>query len=477
MMTTGKKSQPATAHRNAKAPASLPPLDRFGGRTDITLNSTGFSHTEKYKGRWTLVSPEGHPFFSIGIDVVGVGDTFSCISKRKDQFSDVISEKNDPKFAAAWKPWYGYGPYGQNCSDLIFSQYVRNQIIKYGVNWMSIWKETTIHRLKKWRINTFGAWSHDGTIRQGKMPYVAFGADWSDCPLIPGIRLPDVFDPAFEKNVTESVKMIAKKKYDPYLIGRFTGNELAWFGDWQNGKTVVDLIQEAPASLAAKKAWIQFLKVKYVGINKLNKTWETDFASFENLLAMRDKVPSSPIALNDAERFLEFFADRYFRITTEALKRYDPNHLILGVRYAGYAPKQVIHANGRYCDILSINIYGMLPVFERFQKFGEFTDKPWIIGEFSFGAKDSGLPDRQSGLMLSNQAERGKAYQRYVSEALAIPSIVGVHWFQYIDQPATGRYDGEDYNSGWVDVNDQPYKEFVQRASLINANIPLIYDY
>ena len=117
----------------------------------------------------------------------------------------------------------------------------------------------------------------------------------------------------------------------------------------------------------------------------------------------------------------------------------------------------------------------MLPVFERFQNLGEFTEKPWLIGEYSFRAKDSGLPNRQVGLMLSSQAERGKAYQLYVSEALTIPSIVGVHWFQYIDQPATGRYDGEDYNSGWVNVNDQPYKEFVQRASLINANIPLIY--
>jgi len=34
-------------------------------------------------------------------------------------------------------------------------------------------------------------------------------------------------------------------------------------------------------------------------------------------------------------------------------------------------------------------------------------------------------------------------------------------WFQWIDQPPTGRSDGENYNIGFLDVTDRPYKELV----------------
>ena len=39
---------------------------------------------------------------------------------------------------------------------------------------------------------------------------------------------------------------------------------------------------------------------------------------------------------------------------------------------------------------------------------------------------------------------------------------MGTHWFQYADQPATGRGDGENYQIGFVDVCDTPYPEIVK---------------
>ena len=46
------------------------------------------------------------------------------------------------------------------------------------------------------------------------------------------------------------------------------------------------------------------------------------------------------------------------------------------------------------------------------------------------------------------QVERGVAYSYYVENAAAHPAIIGTHWYQWIDQPATGRRDGENYNIG-----------------------------
>ena len=39
---------------------------------------------------------------------------------------------------------------------------------------------------------------------------------------------------------------------------------------------------------------------------------------------------------------------------------------------------------------------------------------------------------------------------------------MGTHYFQWADQPATGRFDGENYNIGLVDVTDRPYPGLVE---------------
>jgi hypothetical protein len=52
-----------------------PKRDRYGGLLGAGgFRATGFFRTERRDGRWWLVTPEGNPFFSIGMDVVGVSD-------------------------------------------------------------------------------------------------------------------------------------------------------------------------------------------------------------------------------------------------------------------------------------------------------------------------------------------------------------------------------------------------------------------
>ena len=49
------------------------------------------------------------------------------------------------------------------------------------------------------------------------------------------------------------------------------------------------------------------------------------------------------------------------------------------------------------------------------------------------------------------------------------PALVGCHWFQYVDEPLTGRsYDGENYNIGFLTVTDTPYPELVAAARAIH---------
>jgi len=63
---------------------------------------------------------------------------------------------------------------------------------------------------------------------------------------------------------------------------------------------------------------------------------------------------------------------------------------------------------------------------------------------------------------VAREEDRGNAYATFLKAALQEPTIVGVHWFQYLDQPVTGRLlDGENGHFSLVGVTDVPYQGFV----------------
>ena len=140
------------------------------------------------------------------------------------------------------------------------------------------------------------------------------------------------------------------------------------------------------------------------------------------------------------------------------MKRVAPQNLYLGCRFSTYN-EVAVKAAGRLCDVMTSNLYGRN--VSGLNLHG--VDAPVLIGEFHFGALDRGL-FHPSGLPLSNQAERADAFASYVRGALRHPAIVGAHWFQYRDEPCTGRFDGENYQIGFVDVCDSPYPETIAAA-------------
>ncbi len=148
----------------------------------------------------------------------------------------------------------------------------------------------------------------------------------------------------------------------------------------------------------------------------------------------------------DCDAFAGALAERYFAVTVAAVKAADPNHMVLGPRF-GYAPQPaVVAAAGRWLDVIAFNSYDADPL--RLIDLCAQTGRPCLVGEFSFRGEDSGLPNtRGGGLRVATQEDRAKSFERYVTVALRRPSLVGYHWFEHADQPAEGRFDGENSNS------------------------------
>ena len=161
-------------------------------------------------------------------------------------------------------------------------------------------------------------------------------------------------------------------------------------------------------------------------------------------------------------------AQRYFEMTTSLVRKHDPNHLILGVRFRGHAPPQVVAASRGLTDAQSVNYYPDDAKLDRelFQTLHELSGRqPVIVSEYSFHALDGRSGNRNRfGFpgQVTDQKARARGYELMTTRLSRLPYVIGADWFQWMDEPPSGRLrDGEDVNFGVVDVADQPYDALV----------------
>ena len=134
----------------------------------------------------------------------------------------------------------------------------------------------------------------------------------------------------------------------------------------------------------------------------------------------------------------------------------------------------MIAAAARYLDVISFNCYE-LDATAQIDAYAA-SGKPCLISEFSFRGDDAGLPNGHgAGPRVASQTERARCFERYVTAALRKPNVVGYHWFEHADQPAEGRFDGENSNYGTVTIEDDPYVELTETMTRVNAAAELIH--
>jgi hypothetical protein len=348
-----------------------------------------------------------------------------------------------------------------------------------GAGWHDAWRQRTRRRLAAWGFNTLGNWSDEAVARGHHLAYtrsinivgdyanVATGYDWWG-------RMPDPFDPRFKAATERAVgKATDGVRDDPWLLGYFADNELAWAAPGAQGRwaLAVGTLRGEPQS-PAKQAFLAMLQHKYGDALRLGVAWGIGVTRWEALQPAGFQAPEPneehPATAQDYSAWLRAYADEYFRTVAQALHRHDPHHLFLGGRFAVRTPEAVA-ACAQWCDVLSINVYADLP--QHGMDLGRLhrLDKPVLISEFSFGSTDRG-PFGAGPVPVWNEALRGEAYARFVQAAAADPVIIGAHWFQYADQPVTGRLlDGENAHFGLVGITDIPFGSFVEAVTAANA--------
>ena len=138
-------------------------------------------------------------------------------------------------------------------------------------------------------------------------------------------------------------------------------------------------------------------------------------------------------------------------------------------RFSSWNRETVLVAR-EHCDVVCFNIYADLPTDGSRGEFLREQDMPVVSGEFHFGALDRGM--FHTGLRRAvDQNDRAAKFAAYMRTAVAEPWCVGAHWFQFRDQPIPGRFDGENYNIGFVTITDTPYAELVAAARTFNREL------
>jgi hypothetical protein len=445
-----------------------PNRDKYGGwAAGPQLKATGFFRVEKYQGKWWLVDPDGRLFWSHGVDCVDSGSA-TPISDREKYFRSLPDENS--RFAQFYGggSWAPHGYY-QNHSPYRTYDFSRaNLLRKYGQDWAATFAEITHRRLKRWGMNTIANWSDRDIYLMRKTSYVctiSYSAKTLEGSEGYWGKFFDVFDPSFRQVLRKRLESEKGRSIgDPWCIGYFVHNELAW-GD-EVSLALATLI--SPADQPAKAVFVDDLKAKYTTIDNLNKTWATNYSSWDALLESR-QAPDKEKAWADLTAFYTKTAETYFGIIRDELEEVAPNQLYMGCRFA-WVNDRAARAAAKFCDIVSYNRYTYSVADHRLP---DGIDKPSIIGEFHFGALDRGM--FHTGLCkTAGQQDRADKYESYVKGALRNPSIVGTHWFQYKDQLTTGRGDGEDYQIGLIDVCDKPYPETIKAVRDVGYNL---YEY
>lgn len=437
--------------------------DAYGGWADgPKLEATERFRTEQVNGKWWLVTPEGHLFFSMGVNCVREGDN-TFVDGREDWFEWV------PKPGEALSEFLGHHGSVHSMAEAIggggvcFNFHGANLKRIYGDAWQEASQDRASRRLKAWGFNTIGMWSRGDVLTGSGIPFVVTAGSHSD-RVVEGSsgywgKMKDVFDPSFSAKTEASIAAVAEKFRDnPLVIGYFVDNEMSWSGIPQGALA-------SPLDQPARMAFIDDLRQRYETIEKLNAAWGASAADWDSLRAPARPTPQSQA---DIEAFEYRFAKHYFDTIAAALRKHAPGQLYLGCRFTPvYAPKNALRACAEAVDVISINAYAPDIAPDRMTEYG----KPVIIGEFHFGALDRGM--FHTGLMsAANQEDRARKYVRYVESVAANPAFVGCHWFQYMDQPLTGRtLDGENYAIGLINTADLPYTEFVEAATDLHQRL------
>ena len=409
-------------------------FDIYGGLIDEQMRqkATGFFYKAKIGDRWWIIDPLGYPCYIRAVS--GFGINYLSSPNQKDAALEKYGTSEKWGIAATRQlkdDWYFNAGTG-NSNDI----------------------KNVVHRtIYQGAVGFVGSYGTSIGTNNSKGGNTTFALN----------NTMNVFDPAFVDWCDQKAQSLSAD--DEWLLGRTMDNELPI-----DTHMLYNYLRLSPAdplahySYATAWTWL---------VNFTGKEDPTDADITEEMLQI----------------FVGFVYDRFYYIGSSAIRKYDPNYMVLGSRLlTGFMNQPwVFRFAGLHLDCLTINWYGQWDIPVEDLKFvSENANLPFMITEFYTKGMDSGLDNtRGAGWVVKTQQDRGDFYQCYTLRLLECKNLVGWHWFQYLDNdpdPAViyTTKDGQkvwkdqssvDSNKGIVSNTHEPYTDLINSMVEINKNV------
>ena len=261
------------------------------------------------------------------------------------------------------------------------------------------------------------------------LPYTV-SLDIGSSALTDGARatadFPDVFHPGYERAARRQAEAVcAPRRLDPWLIGYFTDGPLGWAPTEQGVTDLVDAYLRLPEEAPGRRQLLALLSERYGGdVRQLNLTWGL---SLPSLAALGRDAPlrmgrrgDSKAAAADRSFLAGAIIARYLRVTTDAVRATDTNHLLLGPVFPEWIPAEAVVELAQTVDVISLRA----PVY---------PPPTHLIGQVY---RDCSKPILLAGFVASPD---GKDYRRYLERLAQIPFLLGYQWSGPPPRTTTGR--------------------------------------
>ncbi len=410
----------------------------------------GFFRVESRDGRWLLLDPEGRPFHLRGANHYSDGSAM---------------------------PW--------------------NHAAKYGDP--AVWRASMRDRHRAWGFTflppSIGPVAHDPAAIAGpatranlvgrrpewtaaqfaelQFPFTAFLAVPKE--YMSGANLPDVFGPEFAAAVERRCReFVAPLRDNRFLIGYHFSHNPPWnIAAPSAEQWIADCTRPGTPGRAA---WIRLMRQVYGSIERWRETYGTPIRSWEEIATMENPLRgyvSQSRLMEDKQTFLQWICEEWHRVYRDAIRRHDPNHLILGDRNTLHlqpAPSPwAFHVMRRYIDVLSVNvmgpartIYGVLETATR------NWSGPILLADTGAGVY-SGEPAK-AAYQARDLAEFETVYADLMRMSVEHPQIIGFGWCGWFETPLPSN------RSGLVDATtDEPLGDRLEIVQKWNAWIEREY--
>ena len=306
---------------------------------------------------------------------------------------------------------------------------------------VSDFTQDALRRLHSWKVNTLGPWAEPALDDGGLYATTVAGFRGAGVPVIHwhGAHLPDVFDPGWLPACdTHAAGVVARWSGRNDFIGYYTDDALGWGESRHDRPSLLQICLSLEPRFAAYHAAWEFVLAPHGGnLGALGRAWSIDLANKEIIRqrTLADRSLATAGYRRDETRFAREFARRYFTATANALRRHDPDHLVLGCRFA-QPPGDAVLAECGYPQVDIVSWQCHAP---------EFTVQADVF------AKAAGMPLLLTACGLSNERFRTGSFnaqsgptrvermlregRRALAAACAHLAVVGYEWARWRDEP------------------------------------------